>query len=99
SFVLLHPHDCIVVPLPRLLFVTQAPMSHGQEKPVRTVTALAKLRRLRQGLKGALPILRAITGGAERIPVVSLVGGQFDGFLGQINRPPRVPQLWVRAGG
>src|SRR5207253_4324476 len=60
--VLFHPLQALLIPLPGLRALAQAPGRHGQEEPVVGVAAAAELRRLGQRLAGGRPVAGPVVG-------------------------------------
>ena len=57
------------------------------------VAAFAQLHRLFEGRDGGFPVARSVMGYAERVPVGSLLGRQFNGLMGQFDRPAGIAEL------
>src|SRR5262249_43342454 len=41
--VLVHPRDCLAVPLARFIFSIQLPLGHGQKEPIETIAPYCQL--------------------------------------------------------
>jgi hypothetical protein len=68
-------HCSAVVPLAGLFLLVKPPMGHRQKDRVETFqSAFLKLHRLGQGSYRLFPVLRAVLGDAERVPVHCLLG-------------------------
>src|SRR5262249_52042446 len=83
--------------LGHLLFVCQFPMGKGHHDPLAVVApaSVFQFARLLQRLDAPPPGARAVLGPTQKLPAHSR--GEFDGLLDDLDRPPGIAELRVRA--